>query len=201
MKTIKIWNDDPSVQQIEEIVKTIEAGALVIIPTDTVYAIVCDALNQKAISELCRLKGINPDKNTLSIICSDISMAAEYTRIEDEGYRLIKDNTPGPFTFIFPASRQLPKAFKGRKTAGVRIPDNLTVRKIVEMLGHPVFTTTIEYEDSDHAREPELIAENYERRGVSLMVDGGDGGEELSTIVDCTGSEPEIIREGKGEMV
>lgn len=200
MKTIKIWNDSPSEQQVEEIVDEIKAGKPVIIPTDTVYAIVCDALNQKAIAELCRLKGLNPEKNTLSIICNDISMAAEYTRIEDEGYRLIKENTPGPFTFIFPASRQLPKAFKGRKTAGVRIPDNATARAIVEMLGNPVFTTTIEFEDSDHAREPELIAEAYERRGVSLMVDGGDGGEEFSTIVDCTSSEPEIIREGKGKL-
>lgn len=200
MQTIKIWNDNPSDKQIEEIVKQIEAGETVIVPTDTVYAIVCDALNQKAISELCRLKGINPDKNDLSIICSDISMAAEYTRIEDESYRLIKENTPGPFTFILPAGRQLPKAFKGRKTAGVRIPGNVTIRRIVEMLGHPLFTTSIEFENSDEAREPDLIAERYERLGITLIVDGGEGGEEYSTIVDCTGEEPEITREGKGAL-
>lgn len=200
MKSVKIWNDSPSDQQVAEVVKAVENGELIIVPTDTVYAIVCDALNQKAISELCRLKGINPEKNDLSIICSDISMASEYTRIEDTGYSLIKENTPGAFTFIFPAGRQLPKAFKGRKTAGVRIPANDTVRRIVEMLGHPLFTTSIEFEDEDQAREPELIAENYENRGVTMIVDGGDGGEEYSTIVDCTKTEPEILREGKGVL-
>lgn len=200
MRIFKIWNDSPSEEQAREVANAIEAGELVIIPTDSVYAIVCDALNQKAITELCRLKGINPDKHNLSIICSGISMAAEYTRIDDEAYRLLKTYTPGPFTFLFPSGRQLPKAFKGRKTAGVRIPDNATVKAIVEALGHPVLSTSIEFNDEDYAREPELIAESYEGKGIAMVVDGGPGGTEYSTIVACTGGEPEIIRQGKGRM-
>lgn len=127
-------------------------------------------------------------------------MAAEYTRIDDEAYRLLKTYIPGPFTFLFPSGRQLPKAFKGRKTAGVRIPDNATARAIVEALGHPVLSTSIEFNDEDYAREPELIAENYEGKGIAMVVDGGPGGTEYSTIVACTGGEPEIIRQGKGRM-
>lgn len=202
METIKIWSDRPSEKQAEEIAGYLAGGELVIIPTDTVYAIVCDALNPKAIARLCDLKGINPEKNNLSVICSDISMASEYAMIDDDGYRLLKEYLPGPFTFLFRSGRNLPKAFKGRKTVGIRIPEAATPREIVKALGHPVLTTSIEFEDDDHAREPELIAEHYEGRGVRLMVDGGDGGDELSTIVDCTRSttEPEIIRQGKGEI-
>ena len=175
METVKIWNDRPSDAQVREIAEELEAGNLVILPTDSVYAIVCDALNQKAIAELCRLKGINPEKNHLSVICSDISMASEYAHIDDAGYRLLKEYTPGPFTFLFRAGRNLPKAFKGRKMVGIRIPDLATPRDVVKALGHPVLSTSIEFEDSDYAREPELIAERYAASGVSLMVDGGDG--------------------------
>lgn len=201
MEIIKIWNDRPSDEQAREIAEEIEAGKLVIMPTDSVYAIVCDALNQKAIADLCRLKGLNPEKNHLSIMCADISMAAEYAHIDDEGYRMLKEYTPGPYTFLFRAGRNLPKAFKGRKVVGVRIPDLSTPVEVIKALGHPLLTTSIEFEDSDHAREPELIAETYGHTGVALLVDGGDGGEELSTIVDYTDSaSPTVIREGKGEI-
>lgn len=200
MKTLKIWNDNPSADQIDKIAEMIEAGELIILPTDTVYGIVCDALNSKAIAELCRIKGLNPEKNHLSVLCADISMAAEYAHIDDAGYRLLKEYTPGAFTFLFRAGRNLPKAFKGRKTVGIRIPDCRTDIEIVKALGHPVLTTSIEFADDDNAREPELIAENYSHHGISMIVDGGDGGTELSTIVDCTGDEPEILREGKGEI-
>lgn len=198
MRSIKIWNDSPAENQLNEITQALEAGELVIIPTDSVYAIVCDALNIKAINKLCRLKGINPEKNHLSIICSDISMAAEYTRVGNEEFNLMKLNTPGPFTFILPAGHQLPKAFKGRKAAGVRIPDCNLARSVAQRLGHPLLSTSIEFADDDHAREPDLIAEKYEGSGVELIVDGGDGKSEYSTIIDCTGSEPEIIRQGLG---
>ncbi|MDE6810736.1 MAG: Sua5/YciO/YrdC/YwlC family protein, partial [Muribaculaceae bacterium] len=113
MRTIKIWNDSPAENQLNEITDALEAGQLVILPTDSVYAITCDALNIKAINQLCKLKGLNPDRNHLSIICSDISMAAEYTRISNTDFNLLKHNTPGPFTFLLPAGHQLPKAFKG----------------------------------------------------------------------------------------
>ncbi|MBD5176716.1 MAG: threonylcarbamoyl-AMP synthase [Bacteroides sp.] len=199
MDKIKIWNDNPSESQAQEIADVLASGGLAIIPTDSVYAIVCDALNQKAINELCRLKGLDPEKNNLSIICSDISMAAEYAIIDDAGFNLIKDLTPGPFTFLFRSSRHLPKAFKGRKTVGVRIPDSATARAIATTLGHPILTTSIEFADDDEAREPDLIAERYGNRGIDLIADAGDGDNQYTTIIDCRESEsPEIIRQGKG---
>lgn len=200
MRTIKIWNDNPADNQLSEIIDAIKDGELVIIPTDSVYGIACDALNVKAVNKLCKLKGINPDKHHLSIICSNISMAAEYTRIGNEEFDLLKTYTPGTFTFILPANHQLPKAFKGRKVAGVRIPDCSTARHIAERLGHPLLSTSIEFEDSDHAREPELIAERYENSGIELMVDAGEGKDEFTTIIDCTGSANNILRQGIGVL-
>lgn len=200
MDTIKIWNDDPSEKQLDEIAALLEEGELVIIPTDTLYGITCDALNPKAIDKLCRLKGIKPDKTNLSIICDDISMAAEYARFNNADYRLLKENVPGAFTFLFKSSSTLPKAFKGRKTVGIRIPDCKLARDLATRLGHPLLTTSIEYEDDDYGRSPDLIAETYDGK-ASLMVVGEEGGLISSTIVDCLGEEPVIIREGKGELI
>lgn len=200
MDTIKIWNDDPSEKQLDEIAALLEEGELVIIPTDTLYGITCDALNPKAIDKLCRLKGIKPDKTNLSIICDDISMAAEYARFNNADYRLLKENVPGAFTFLFKSSSTLPKAFKGRKTVGIRIPDCKLARDLATRLGHPLLTTSIEYEDDDYGRSPDLIAETYDGK-ASLMVVGEEGGLIPSTIVDCLGEEPVIIREGKGELI
>lgn len=199
MKTIKIWNDSPSDKQLREIAAFLDGGELMIFPTDTLYAIGCDALNTKAIDRLCALKGINPEKSNLSIICSDISMAAEYCKIDNAAFRLLKENTPDPFTFLFRASSSLPKAFKGRKTVGIRIPDCTTDREIARTLGHPILTTSVEFDGDDYAINPELIAENYYGR-VELFLDGGDGETVPSTIVDMTSGEPEIIREGKGTL-
>lgn len=200
MKTIKIWNDRPSESQLNEICSAIESGEVVILPTDSVYAIVGDALNSKVIDRICRIKGINPDKDHLAIICPDISMAAEYARIENEAFRLIKDNTPGAFTFLLRAASSLPKAFKGRKTVGIRIPDCDVPRLVAERIGHPLVTTGIEFDDDDYAISPSLIAENYEGQ-VDLMVEGEEGGTLFTTIVDCMQSPPEIVREGAGELV
>ena len=199
MKTIKIWGDDPSSRQLDDICNVIEDGGVAIIPTDTIYGIVCDALNSKAVEKICRLKGINPDKTNLSIICSDIAMAAEYSRLDNSAFRLMKDNVPGAFTFLLKSASALPKAFKGRKIVGIRIPDSNTAKAIVERLGRPLLTTSIEFDDSDYAVSPSLIQENYEGK-VDMMVEGEDGGVVPSTIVDCTGSEPEIVREGKGVL-
>lgn len=195
MKSIKIWNDAPSDKQAEQIAERLKAGEIWIIPTDSVYGIMCDALNQKAVREVCDLKGINPEKNNLSIICADISMAAEYARIGDKTYGLMRDNTPGPITFICKAQSNLPKEFKKRKTVGIRIPDNLTARMICEKLGNPILTTSIEYEDEDYARNPELISEAYDGK-VDGVVMGEDGGIELTTVIDCTEDSLNIIREG-----
>ncbi|MDE5996990.1 MAG: threonylcarbamoyl-AMP synthase [Muribaculaceae bacterium] len=195
MKSIKIWNDSPSDKQAEQIAERLKAGEIWIIPTDSVYGIMCDALNQKAVRTVCDLKGINPEKNNLSVICSDISMAAEYARIGDKTFVLMRDNTPGPITFICKAQSNLPKEFKKRKNVGIRIPDNLTSRMIVEKLGNPLLTTSIEFEDEDYARNPELIMEAYEGK-VDGVVMGEEGGTELTTVVDCTEDALSIIREG-----
>ena len=200
MKTIKIWNDSPSDRQLDEICNFLREGEIMIMPTDTIYGIACDALNPKAIDRLCRLKGINPEKTNLAVICSDISMAAEYTRFDNASYRLLRDNTPGAFTFLFKAAPTLPKAFKGRKTVGVRIPDSNLCRLIAERLGHPLLTTSIEYDDDDYAINPGLIADAYTDK-VDLFIEGEEGDTVPSTIIDCTGDSPEVIREGKGELV
>lgn len=199
MKTIKIWNDTPSSKQLDEICGALENGEIIVLPTDTLYGIACDALNPKAIERICRLKGINPEKTNLSIICSDISMAAEYARFDNYAFRLLKDYTPGPFTFLFKSASSLPRAFKGRKIVGVRIPDNNLCREIASRLGHPLLTTSIEFEDDDYARNPELIAESHEGK-ADLMIEGDEGDTVPSTIVDCTGNEPIIVREGRGVM-
>ncbi len=199
MRTIKIWNDKASDKQLNQICNELEMGNILIIPTDTIYAIVCDALNPKAIERICQLKGINPEKTNLSIICTDISMAAEYARIDNSSFRLLKDNTPGPFTFLFKSASSLPKAFKGRKIVGIRIPDNSLCRDIVSRLGHPILTTSIEFVDEDYARNPELISEAYYDK-VDCFIEGEDGDTVASTIVDCTDGEPVIVREGKGSL-
>lgn len=198
MKTIKVWNDEPSERQLSEIARDLEMGQIMVFPTDTLYAIGCDALNVKAVERICALKGINPEKSNLSIICPDISTAAEYARIDNTGFRLLRDCCPGPFTFLFRTSSALPKAFKGRKVVGIRIPDSNTARMIAERLGHPILTTSIEYADEDYAREPGLISEAYADR-VDIFIEGPEGDTEPSTIVDCTSS-PEILRQGKGTL-
>lgn len=197
MKIIKIWNDDPSDRQLQETARDLEMGMTIIMPTDTLYALACDALNTKGIDKICKLKGINPEKTNLSIICSDISMASEYARFPDYGFKLMKELCPGPFTFLFQSASSLPKAFKGRKVVGVRIPDCNFDRRLAETLGHPLLSTSINYADNDYCINPELIEEAYHDR-LDIMVDGGDGGTEPSTIIDCTGSYPEIVRQGKG---
>lgn len=197
MKILKIWNDNPSEKQIQEISNFIENGELAILPTDSMYAICCDALNVKAIDRLCRIKGINPDKTNLSIICADISMASKYAKIDNRGFEILKSYTPGPFTFLFKALSSLPRAFKGRKIIGIRIPNSNVALSISKYLDKPLLVTSIEYADEDYAINPELIAESYESQ-VDVMVDDGDGDTSPSTIVDCMENPPVVIREGKG---
>lgn len=199
MKTIKIWNEQISENQLDEICTALENGEIALLPTDTLYAICCDALNSKAIERICRMKSINPEKNNLSIICSDISMASEYSKIDNSAYRILKDNTPGAFTFLLKASSSLPKAFKGRKIVGIRIPANNIPREIAARLGHPLLCTSIQYRDEDYAINPELIAEAYENR-ADLIVESEEGSTIPSTIVDLTGDAPEILRDGKADL-
>ncbi len=199
MKVLKILENSINDKFIDLAVAALRNGDIIVYPTDTLYAIGCDALNNAAINKICKVKRINPDKTNLSIICDNISMAAEYARFDNNMFKLMKRNLPGPFTFIFPSSSSLPKVFKGRKTVGIRIPDNRIATEIVAKLGNPILSTTIEYEDEDYAISPELIAETYANI-AAIMIDGGDGGLIPSTVVDCTGNDIEIIREGKGTL-
>lgn len=199
MDEYKIWNNSLSERQARQVAERLAGGDLMVYPTDTLYAIGCDALNVKAIERICKLQGIKPDKACLSIICKDIAQAAEYARIDNAGFRLMRDNTPGPFTFIFKAASTLPKAFKGRKEVGVRIPDCDAPLQVVEALGHPILTASIHADDDDYTVNPELIAEAYASKADFMLV-GEEGGTEPSTIVDCTGPEPEVTRQGKGNL-
>lgn len=199
MKVLQIIEENINARHIEEIANVLRDGGIIVYPTDTVYAIGCDALNNQAIERICSLKAMKSAKTNLSIICSDISEVAQYAKFDNTQFRLMKNNLPGPFTFIFPAMSKLPKAFKGRRTVGIRIPDNKIATAIERELGHPILTTSVPARDDDYSCEPELIAEAL-GGSVDIVVDSGRGGLTPSTVVDCTGSEPEIVRQGKGEL-
>mgnify|MGYP000181636322 FL=1 len=194
---MKIWGDEPSDRQLDEITRDLRSGQIMIWPTDTIYGIACDALNPKAIERICRLKGLNPEKNNLSIVCADISQAAEYARFDNRVFQMLRNNTPGPFTFLCRSISTLPRAFRGRKTVGIRIPACNTCIAIARRLGNPVLTTSIEFDDEDYAIQPSLIAEAYYDR-VDMFLEGENGGTEPSTTIDCTGDELEIVRQGIG---
>ena len=204
MKTFRIYPSSVNSRFISEVADAMRDGNLIIYPTDTIYAIGCDATNQSAIERLCRIKNISPQKNTLSIICSDISQASEYARIDNRAYAVLRQYTPGPFTFILPASTTLPKAFKGRRQVGLRIPDNPIPRALAEELGHPIMTTSIPTESlsENEITSPDEISIRYESRPeIGLLIDGGEGNTIPSTIVDLTdSSNPEIIRQGAGTI-
>ncbi|MBD5174949.1 MAG: threonylcarbamoyl-AMP synthase [Bacteroidales bacterium] len=202
MKILKLYSDNPNQNYIDEAVEALRAGEIVIYPTDTLYALGCDALNNRAIERLCRIKGINPDKNLLSVVCDELSQVAEYARVDNRAFRLLKEYLPGPFTFVLPASTTLPKVFKGRKTVGVRIPDNNIARALARALGHPVLSSSVELEDEYETPDGEALGLRYEGQPeVSIILDGGEGGFTPSTVVDCTDSSaPEIIRQGAGKI-
>lgn len=203
MQILRIYPSSINDRFIAQAVDVIKKGGVVVYPTDSLYAIACDALNSPAIKRVCQIKGLNPQKNSLSIVCSDISQASEYARIDNMAYGVIRRLTPGPFTFILPASTTLPKAFKGRREVGVRVPDNTISRALAEALGNPLLSTSLPSEDmtDDELMMPEEIALAAERLGVELMIDGGQGDYRLSTIVDLTDSkDPKVVREGKGQF-
>lgn len=186
---------------VDTIVTALKDGSIIILPTDTLYAIACDALNNRAIERICKIKDLDPNRSTLSIVCSDISQASDYAKIDNKAFKVMKDYLPGPYTFILPASTSLPKVFKGRKTVGVRIPDNPIAEALAAALGNPLMTTSIDV-DADAPFEsvmPDSIAMRY-GDSVDIIIDAGEGEIVPSTVVDITDSaEPEVIREGKGE--
>jgi len=199
MKTFRMYPTSINLDYLEEVVEILSRGGVIVYPTDSLYAIGCDALHNRAVERVCRLKGINPAKQRLSICCASISQASEYAQISNTSFRLMKDNLPGPFTFILPGTPRLSKAFKGRREVGVRVPDNAIARAIAERLGHPVLSTSIP-QDCDGV-DPVTLALEYEDV-ASLLIDGGEGDGVPSTVVDITDSRsPEIIREGKGELL
>ncbi|SEF91722.1 L-threonylcarbamoyladenylate synthase [Parabacteroides chinchillae] len=199
---IKIYPENPNQREIDKVISVLQDGGLVIYPTDTVYAIGCDALNVRAVEKICQMKNINPQKSNLSIICYDLSNLSEYAKVSNAVFKLMKKNLPGPFTFILPTSSELPKIYKNRKEVGIRIPDNNIIRTLVKELGNPILTTSVHDEDDmiEYTTDPELIHEKYENQ-VDIVIDGGYGGIEASTIVDCTTNDFEILRQGKGELI
>lgn len=200
---IKLYEENPNPKSIEQIVKVLEDGGVIIYPTDTVYGIGCDITNQKAIEKVCQIRGIKTDKANLSFICYDLTDISQYTKpFNTSIFRVIKKALPGPFTFIFNASNQVPKLLSSKKkTVGIRVPDNNIVRQIVKELGNPIVTTSIRDEDDiiEYSTDPELIYEKYQDL-VDIVIDGGYGDNVASTVVDTTSGEFEIIREGKGDL-
>jgi len=199
---IKIYPENPNSKEVEKVVKILSDGGIIIYPTDTVYAMGCDALNVRAIEEVCRIKMVNPEKKSLSIICNDLSNISEYAKVDNATFKLMKKNLPGAFTFILNITSSLPKIFKNKKTVGIRIPDNNIIREIIKELGNPVLTTSLKADDEvvEYLTDPELIYEKYQNV-VDAVIDGGYGGLEASTVVDCTKGEFEILRQGKGELI
>ena len=187
-------------RHIDRAAQVIADGGIVIYPTDTIYALGCDALNNRAIERLCRIKGINPEKQLLSIVCSGISQAAEYAKIDNHTFKILKEHLPGPYTFILQGTTKLPKVFRGRKTVGIRVPDQPVAQALCEAVGHPILSTSVALDDDDELINPESIAMHYDAI-ADLMLMAGEGSTIPSTIVDLTDvSEPEVIRQGLGEF-
>ena len=201
MRILKMYPTSINEKYVDTIVTALKDGSIIILPTDTLYAIACDALNNRAIERICKIKDLDPNRSTLSIVCSDISQASDYAKIDNKAFKVLKDYLPGPYTFILPASTSLPKVFKGRKTVGVRIPDNPIAEALAAALGNPLMTTSIDV-DADAPFEsvmPDSIAMRY-GDNVDIIIDAGEGEIVPSTVVDITdSSQPEVLREGKGE--
>ncbi|HYH55002.1 MAG TPA: L-threonylcarbamoyladenylate synthase, partial [Anseongella sp.] len=194
---LKIHPDNPPARHIQTVVDCLKKGGVIIYPTDTVYGLGCDITHQKAIERVCRIKGVRPEKAQLSFICYDLSHLADYCKpIDNSTFRVLKKNLPGPFTFILNANNHVPRLLNSnKKTVGIRVPDNTIARTIVKTLGNPIVSTSIHDEDEivEYSTDPELIHEKYAAL-VDLVIDGGFGGNEASTVVDFTSGEAEVLR-------
>ena len=199
---LKLYDKNNNPDDLQRIVDTLEEGGIIIYPTDTMYAIGCHALKERPIERICKLKNIDPRKHNLSIICYDLSNISEYARVSNATFKLMKHTLPGPFTFILNADSRLPKIFRNRKEVGIRVPDNNIIREICRMLNAPILTTTLplkEGEDIEYVTDPDLINEKFGDK-VDWVIDGGIGGIEPSTVINCCGDEPEVVRQGKGRL-
>ena len=199
---IKIYENKPSEAAIKKVVEVLRNGGLVIYPTDTVYGLGCDITNSRALERIAKIKGIKLEKANVSFICSNLSNLSDYVKqIDTSTFKILKRALPGPYTFILPGNNDLPKEFRKKKTVGIRVPDNEIIIEIVKMLGNPIVSTSIHDEDEvlEYSTDPELIFEKWEHL-VDLVIDGGYGDNTPSTVIDLSGHEPEVIREGKGSL-
>ena len=197
---LKLYPKNNNPADLQRVVDLLRDGGLLTYPTDTMYAIGCHGLKERAIERICRLKGIDPRRNNLSIICYDLAAISEYAKMDNAAFKLMKRNLPGPFTFILNGTTRLPKIFRNRREVGIRMPDSPIIQEIARLLDAPIMTTTLPHdEDIGYLTDPELIDEKFGHL-VDLVIDGGIGGLEGSTVVDCTGDEPVIIRQGLGEL-
>lgn len=199
---VKIYPENPNEKEINKVVEVLRNGGLIIYPTDTVYGLGCDITNTKALERIARIKGIKLDKANFSFICHDLSNISDYIKqIDTSTFKILKKSLPGPYTFILNGNNNLPKEFKKKKTVGIRVPDNNIARDIVKILGNPIVSTSIYDEDEilEYTTDPELIYEKWNNK-VDLIIDGGYGDNQASTVIDLSGTEPEVIREGKGDI-
>lgn len=197
---VSIHPDNPDPKRMRQVIDVLKDGGVIIYPTDTVYSIGCDLMNTKAVNRVAQIKGLKPEKANFSLICYDLSHISEYARIETADYKLMKKSLPGAFTFILNGSSKLPKLFKSnKKEVGIRVPDNNIARELVRLLGNPLIATSVHDEDEviEYTTDPELIYEKY-RDQVDLVINGGFGHNEASTIVDLTSGEATIVRQGIG---
>ncbi len=200
---IKIYPENPDERKIRQVVDCLKEGGIIIYPTDTVYALGCDAFNKKALEKICRIKNLDIKKHKLSFLCYDLSHISDFTKqLSTSTYKLMKKTLPGPYTYILNANNNIPKLFKSKKKEiGIRIPDNSIAREIVKLLKRPIATTSIKDEDKliEYSTDPELIYLNYSHQ-VEIVIDGGYGENIPSTIIRCINNKPIIEREGKGDI-
>ena len=200
---LSIHPDNPDKRKIDQVIQTLKKGGVIIYPTDTVYSMACDLTNRKAVERMAQIKGIKIENANFSLICYDLSHISDYTvQFSNTTYKLMKRALPGPYTFILNANTNVPKLFKSKKkTIGIRVPNNNIARTIVAELGNPLLSTSVHDDDEilEYITDPELIFQKYESV-VAIVIDGGYGNNEASTIIDCTNNEPIVIREGIGSI-
>ena len=199
---VRIYPENPNPKEIEKVVQFLRDGGLIVYPTDTIYGLGCDIFNTKAVEKICHFKEIDVKKANLSFICYDLSHISEYAKVDNDTFKLMKKNLPGPFTFILNGNSNLPKLFRNKKTVGIRVPDNNIIRELVKGLGNPILSTSVKDDDDEileYFTDPELIHERL-TNVADVVINGGYGNLEPSTVVDCTGDEPVIVRQGKGEL-
>lgn len=199
---IRIYEENPNPKAVAQVVATLKRGGVIIYPTDTVYGLGCDITNVKALERIARLKGVKLEKSNFSFVCHDLSNLSDYVKqIDSTTFKILKRALPGPYTFILPGAKTLPNPFKKRKTVGIRVPENNIALEIVKALGNPIVSTSIHDDDAilEYTTDPELILEKWDNL-VDIVVDGGYGDNEASTVIDLSEDVPEIVREGKGSL-